>query len=82
MGFYEVLWHGKGIGDGAGLDEALLAYSMVKPDNGEWDEACLVEGADPHINRYESFDAYLDNANRLERIAVTSLMISQALENN
>lgn len=31
------------------------------------------------IERFASFDAYLDNADPLERIAVTPQMISEAL---
>lgn len=80
MGFYEVLWYGEGIGDGADLEEALQAYLAVKPDDGDWQLACAADGAEPCIRRYASFDAYLDNADELETIPVTAAMISAALE--
>ena len=35
--------------------------------------------ADPVIERFASFESYLDNADPLERIAVTPQMISEAL---
>ncbi len=80
MSFYEAIWHGKGIGDGSNLDEALQSYLLVKPDNGDWVEACSADGANPHIERYASFDDYLDNADLLESIPVTALMIVKSLE--
>ena len=80
MDFFEAFWHGNGIGDGGDLTEALQAYLLVKPDNGDWNKACLADGACPHIDRYSSFDDYLDNADPLESILVTSTMIEKALE--
>ncbi len=80
MTFYETIWHDKAIGDGSDLEEALHAYLIVKPDNDNWLEACSLDGANPHIDRYSSFDDYLDNADSLETIPVTSEMIVAALE--
>ncbi|SBO42392.1 hypothetical protein [Cyanobium sp. NIES-981] len=79
MAFFEVLWHGDGIGDGGDLEEALAAYALVKPDDGNWSEACATAGADPCIRRYASFEAFLDNADELETIPVTAAMIEAAL---
>ena len=79
MGFFEVLWHGEAAGDGGDLEEALTAYALVKPEDGNWDEACAEPGADPCIRRYASFDAFLDNADELETIPVTAAMIATAL---
>lgn len=79
MTFFEVLWHGEGIGDGGDLEEALAGYLAVKPDDGTWAEACAAPGASPCIKRYASFEAFLDNADELETIAVTAAMIEQAL---
>ncbi len=78
--FFETIWHGEGIGDGGNLDEALQAYVAVKPDNNDWIEACSAEGANPHIERFSSFDSYLDNEDALERIPVTPQMIAVAIE--
>ncbi len=78
--FFETIWHGEGIGDGGNLDEALQAYVAVKPDNNDWIEACSAEGANPHIERFASFDSYLDNEDALERIPVTPQMIAVAIE--
>jgi len=77
--FFEAIWHGEGIGDGGDLEEALQAYVAVKPDDDNWAEACAAEGAAPTIERFASFDAYLDNADPLERIAVTAQMIIDAI---
>ena len=77
--FFEAIWHGEGIGDGGDLEEALQAYAVVKPEEGDWVEACAAAGADPVIERFASFEAYLDNSDPLERIAVTPQMISEAL---
>ena len=77
--FFEAIWHGEGIGDGADLEEALQAYAVVKPKDGDWVEACAADGADPVIERFPSFDAYLDNADPLETIAVTPQMIAEAI---
>jgi hypothetical protein len=79
MGFYEVLWHGDGISDGADLEEALQGYALVKPDDGDWQSACAAAGAEPCIRRYASFEAFLDNADELETIPVTAAMIEAAL---
>jgi len=79
MAFFEALWHGEGIGDGGDLQEALLAYSTVQPEDGDWNAACASEGAQPSILRYRSFEAYLDNADELETIPVTAAMIVAAL---
>ena len=77
--FFEAIWHGEGVGDGGDLEEALQSYIAVKPEEGDWVEACAAEGADPVIERFASFEAYLDNADPLERIVVTPQMISDAL---
>jgi len=77
--FFEAIWHGEGVGDGGDLEEALQAFIAVKPDDGNWLEACAAEGADPVIERFASFDAYLDNADPLETIAVTPKMIIEAI---
>ena len=77
--FFEALWHGEGIGDGGDLEEALQAFVAVKPDDGDWMEACAAEGADPVIERFPSFEAYLDNVDPLETVAVTPQMIIDAL---
>jgi hypothetical protein len=79
MAFFEALWHGEGIGDGGDLQEALLAYSAVQPEDGDWNSACANEAAKPCILRYRSFEAYLDNADELETIPVTAAMIAAAL---
>lgn len=81
--FFETLWQGESIGDGADLGEALLAYRAVRPGEDEWDgdwHALLTScDADPHLLRYASFEAFLDNADALERIPVSSAMIATAL---
>ena len=77
--FLEAIWHGEGIGDGGDLEEALQAFAAVKPDDGDWVSACASAGADPHIERFASFEAYLDNDDALERIPVTAEMLANAL---
>jgi hypothetical protein len=81
--FFESLWQGESIGDGADVAEALLAYRAVRPEDDDWDgdwQALLTSSdADPHLLRYASFDAFLDNADALERIPVSALMIVTAL---
>jgi hypothetical protein len=79
MAFFEVLWHGDSIADGGDLEEALLGYASVRPDDGDWAGACAAPGADPQVLRYASFDAFLDNADALEAIPVTAAMITAAL---
>ena len=79
MGFLEVFWHGEAIGDGADLEEALMSYALVKPEDGSWSNACAASGADPCIRCYSSFEAYLDNADEPETLAVTAEMIEAAL---
>jgi hypothetical protein len=79
VGFFEVVWHGEGIGDGADLEEALQAYAAVKPEDGDWSLACAAPGAEPCIRRYTSFDAFLDNADAVETIPVTAAMIEAAI---
>ena len=78
--FFEAIWHGEGIGDGGDLEEALQAYVAVKPDDNDWIKACAVEGAEPRIERFASFEAYLDNDDALETIPVTAQMIVVAIE--
>jgi hypothetical protein len=41
--------------------------------------ACAAPGAEPHLARYASFDAYLDNADALATLPVTAVMIQAAL---
>jgi hypothetical protein len=80
MAFFEAIWHGQGIGDGADLGEALRAYAAVRPHpEVTWQLACGAPGADPRIERFDSFEAYLDNADALEVIPVTAAMIEAAL---
>ena len=79
MAFYEVMWHGEGIGDGGDPQEALQAYAAVAPEDGDWVTACAAPGADPCLHRYASFDAFLDNDDALETIRVTASMIESAL---
>ena len=78
--FFEAIWHGEGIGDGGDLQEALQAYVAVKPDDNDWIAACAAEAADPRIERFASFEAYLDNEDALETIPVTPQMIVVAIE--
>jgi hypothetical protein len=80
MGFFEVFWDGEAIGDGADLEEALTAYIAVQPEDCSWAQACSDASTQPCILRYASFEAYLDNADALETIAVTVAMIEAALE--
>ena len=78
--FFEAIWHGDGIGDGGNLDEALRSFAIVKPDDGDWGEACSANGANPHIERFTCFDDYLDNSDALETIPVTCKMIMDVIE--
>ena len=78
--FYEAVWHGSNIGDGADLEEAIQSFISVRPDDDDWFSACLEEGANPHVNRFASFDAYLDNAEPLELIPLTSIMIEKNID--
>ena len=77
--FFEAIWNGRGIGDGVDLEEVLQAYAAVKPEDGDWIAACALLSVPPHVERFASFDAYLDNADPLERIPVSAEMISDAL---
>jgi hypothetical protein len=81
--FFETLWQGEGIGDGADLGEALLAFAAARPGgddwNGDWEALVASCDADPHLLRYASFEAFLDNADALERIPVSAAMIATAL---
>jgi hypothetical protein len=81
--FFETLWQGESIGDGADPGEALLAYRAVSPEEDDWDgdwQALLASSdADPHLLRYASLEAFLDNADALERIPVSAAMIATAL---
>jgi hypothetical protein len=77
MAFYEVLWHGEAIGDAGDLEEALACYGLVQPDDGDWSHAC--REAEPEIQRYASFEAFLDNDDALETIAVSAQMIETAV---
>jgi hypothetical protein len=79
MGFFEVFWDGEAIGDGGDLEEALTAYLSVQPEDISWAEACAAASALPCIRRYASFEAYLDNADEQQTIAVTVAMIEAAL---
>ena len=79
MPFFEVIWHGEGIGDGADPQEALQAYAAVRPEDGDWSAACDHPEARPCLNRFASFEAFLDNADPLETIPVTATMIEAAL---
>ena len=77
--FYEVYWHGEAIGDGGDLQEALACYVLVKPDDGDWAVACAEAGAEPHLERHASFEAFLDNEDALETILVSASMIDTAV---
>jgi len=81
--FFEALWQGESIGDGADVGEALLAYRAVRPGEGDWDgdwQALMTAcDADPHLLRYASFEAFLDNDDALELIPVSAAMIATAL---
>lgn len=79
MAFFEVMWHGEGIGDGGDPQEALQAFAVVIPDDGNWSAACEAPGAEPCLNRFASFEAFLDNDDALETIPVTAAMIEAAL---
>ena len=78
--FFEAFWHGEGIGDGGDVEEALQAYVAVKPDDNDWIAACAVKKAAPRIERFASFEAYLDNKDPLEVIEVSPQMIVVAIE--
>jgi hypothetical protein len=83
MVFFEAFWHGEAIGDGGDLEEALAAFRAVQSEQSDgicWSEACADPAAQPHLRRYASFEAYLDNADELETIAVTAAMIEAALQ--
>ena len=95
MVFFEAFWHGEAIGDGGDLEEALTAFRAVQSEQSVqsvqseqseqsdgicWSEACADPAAQPHLRRYASFEAYLDNADELETIAVTAAMIEAALQ--
>ena len=80
MEFYEAIWNGVGVGDGGDLEEALQSFASIEPQDGNWVGACSSQGVNPHINRYSSFDDYLDNADSLETIPVTASMIMGALQ--
>jgi hypothetical protein len=77
--FFEAIWHGEGIADGADLAEAIAGFAAVRPEHGDWHTACAVPGADPHVDRYPSFEAYLDNVDPSQTIAVTAAMIEAAV---
>ena len=77
--FFEAIWHGEGIGDGGDLEEALQSFVAVKPDDGDWVAACAADGALTRVERFASFDAYLDNKDALETIPVQAQMIIDAL---
>jgi hypothetical protein len=77
MDFYEVFWHGEAIGDAGDFVEALACYGVVKPEDGDWAAAC--GEAEPEIQRYASFEAYLDNDEALETIPVNVTMIEAAV---
>jgi hypothetical protein len=79
MTFFEVLWHGEPIDDASDPQEALAGYAVVRPEDGDWHAACAAPGADPCLLRYESFEAFLHNADALETIPVTAAMIAAAL---
>ena len=79
--FFEAIWQGEGIGDGGDLEDALQSVVAVKPDDGDWVAACAADGASPHVERFASFDAYLDNKDALETIPVQAQMIIDALSN-
>ena len=78
--FFEAIWNGRGIGDGVDLEEVLQAYAAVKPEDGDWIAACALLSVPPHVERFASFDAYLDNQDPLEVIEVTAQMIVVAIE--
>ena len=81
--FYEAIWQGESIGDGAHPQEAMRAYAALIPRdgswNGDWQSLCDTPGADPHLLRYTSFEAFLDNEDALERIPVTAWLLAEAM---
>ncbi|MFZ0406644.1 MAG: hypothetical protein WAM11_00830 [Cyanobium sp.] len=79
QGFYEVYWHGEAIGDGGDLQEALACFALVAPDDGNWEAACAHPDAEPRIERHASFEAFLDNDDALEIVAVSAAMIVASL---
>ena len=79
MSFYEAIWDGESIGDGADLVEALQAYISVRPDDGNWEFAFMDLDDTPHLQRFTSFDSYLDNQDPLEIIPVNVEMILSAI---
>lgn len=81
--FYEAIWQGESIGDGAHPQEAMRAYAALIPRDGswsgDWHALCDTPGADPHLLRYSSFEAFLDNEDAIERIAVTAWLLVEAM---
>lgn len=81
--FYEAIWRGESIGDGADPQEAMRAYAALIPRDGswrgDWQSLCGQPGADPHLLRYSSFEAFLDNEDALERIPVTAASLAEAM---
>ena len=80
MDFFEAIWYGEVIGDGDDIDETILSYIHVKPDDGDWQKACTYQRSMPYLHRYSSFEDYLDNADPIETIFLNHEIISKALE--
>ena len=69
MTFYELIWQGEGVGDAGDLEEALLNFQEIKPNELSWQQVFAdANQAPPSIRRYSSFEAFLDNADALETI--------------
>lgn len=81
--FFEAIWRGESIGDGAEAWEALRAYAALIPRDGswrgDWQALCDEPGADPHLLRYSCFEGFLDNEDALERIPVTAALLAEAM---
>ena len=78
MTFYELVWQGEGFSDAADLEEAAGAFLELKPKELSWSEVCSDPTYGPTIRRYRSFDAFLDNEDAIETIAVTAAMFEAA----
>ncbi|WP_320676609.1 hypothetical protein [Prochlorococcus sp. MIT 1300] len=80
MSFYQAIWNGESIGDGDNLVEALQSYLSVKPSDGDWEVALVNLEDTPQLQRFTSFDSYLDNHDPLEVIPVNVEMIRSAID--
>lgn len=70
MAFLELLLGEEVVGDAADLPEALELFQQLKPEDSSWEQLCSDPATLPSIRRYSSFEAFLDNADALETIAL------------